>query len=330
MRPETRSPEGRSATKGARRRVITLAKVAVACITLFWLFSHVDLRLALAALRSGSPASLLAGIALLLLSFCVLPFRLHTLAHQVVSDFKETMSITFIGLLFNQILPGGVGGDGYRVVRLKMISERWSTAVRLIAFERVIGSLVLIVPGAILCAMDQRLLTALIPRLATASVSISWLHRAAVLAPLVLLAVLLSLSQVRVTVAHYAKRVLERLLTVVGNISTSQFLGVVGLSILFQGFRLAGLYWLLSSLGQQMGWAELVVVLSLTLLVSAVPISVGSWGIREGVIVFALGAFHVPHANALVVALLNRCVLLGVAGIGAGFLVAGSRGKKRL
>jgi len=70
-------------------------------------------------------------------------------------------------------------------------------------------------------------------------------------------------------------------------------------------------------------------VVPLVLLVTALPISIAGWGVREGSMVVGLGLLGVPESDAALVS-----VVIGLIGVGLGalggltWLVSGNRRQK--
>ncbi|MEQ9188111.1 MAG: lysylphosphatidylglycerol synthase transmembrane domain-containing protein [Cryomorphaceae bacterium] len=84
-------------------------------------------------------------------------------AHEIRMDYKTNFKLFFIGLFYNMILPGGFGGDGYKVVWLRAngFSEKVKNALRATLLDRLNGmiGLMLITCGVVylssLMAIDE-------------------------------------------------------------------------------------------------------------------------------------------------------------------------------
>jgi len=299
-----------------RSRLPVLAKIAVALVTFGWLLHKVDPQRVVVSLRNCHPAPAAAGIALLLLAAGLQAARLHALVrHWVRSGPGESVRITLASYLFNQLLPGGVGGEGYRAVRLKQISRRWSTAVGLISVERLIGFLALAVPGLWVVFLDR-------PRFAAAmtfrDLAPAWADRPVVL---VVGATLLGVGVLAlrwlpdgwsIRMVHF----LRGLWSSLSSLSAATYLAVIGLSLAYHLTRIVAFDLLLAAVGQRLDMMSLVPVLTFTLIASLIPVSLGAWGIKEGAIVFGLTLYGVGAAEGLAVALLNRSALLILAAAG--------------
>ncbi|MBE9556580.1 MAG: flippase-like domain-containing protein, partial [Proteobacteria bacterium] len=79
-------------------------------------------------------------------------------------------------------------------------------------------------------------------------------------------------------------------------------------------------------LGLNVGLFESLVLVPAVILLSTVPVSIGGWGLREGLMVVALGLAGVPADAALSVSILFGLAMI-VAGLPGGvlWLMAGGR-----
>jgi uncharacterized membrane protein YbhN (UPF0104 family) len=108
-------------------------------------------------------------------------------------------------------------------------------------------------------------------------------------------------------------------------------LPVLGLSVAVHGLIVASVHVLAVGLGLDVGWFESLVLVPAVILLSTVPVSIGGWGLREGLMVLALGLAGVPADAALSVS-----ILFGLAQITAGlpggvlWLMAGGRAVTRI
>jgi uncharacterized membrane protein YbhN (UPF0104 family) len=287
------------------------AKTAVGLLLLVWLIASIDARRVGAALRTCDPLWIAAGAAAFIVATLPASIRLQVLFPTLRLPLGWALRLTWGSYFFNQLLPGNVGGDAYRSMRLKGLGGTWGSAIGLLVIERALGALSLLLPaGAYAAARYGRLpigehieLHLPHPRAAT------WYLITILLFLVVGMAVLLLRSH-RFSWLWRDARLAARTLSV------AAVAGVVGLSILNHTLRVLGVAAFLAAVGQGVAFGDLAVVMALTLLASLVPLSLGALGIREGVFVYALAAFHVPPADALTVALLTRLavILLGLAG----------------
>lgn len=299
----------------------TLLKIAVAGGLFATLLFSIDFLKVVDSVSRGNRIGLVTGSLGLLMAGGVQVVRFHVLSSRLASSWKTSLEVTLVGMFFNQLLPTNLGGDGYRVVRLRSLSKGWSSAIGLIFLERIIGSLVILVPGFLYCVgYHERLLQGLqwsgVDRLGD--------FKSAVL----LVAVGGSALVLVVAVGFLGRRfryplsqVFKSVMEVARGISSRQYVGLLSLSVLYHGLRLGAFGCLLSSLGARWTTLDLVFVLSFVLLVSFVPTSFGALGLKEGAMVAALGLFGVRAADAFAVALVNRGALVTMALCGGAIML---------
>jgi glycosyltransferase 2 family protein len=284
-----------SESRFARRTGALSIKLAITVVLLLVLFrGH----------RLGDLVAQLAGIDRTLLAlaaggyWCVaLPSALRwskvveALGYRL--GFRRSLQLVLIGYFFNQTLVSSVGGDGVRMWMAYRGGLSGTVAVVSVLIDRAMQYVahMLIILAAVPAVF------ALIP---------DWRVRAAI--PL-----LLGGSAVGLAVAACADRLprwtrrlpfvtalfplavsLRRIL-----LAPRYLLLAVGLGLANQigGFVVV---WLLGiGLGLPISWLDYLLVVPLAMLMTALPISVGGWGVREGSFVAGFALVGVSSADAL-------------------------------
>lgn len=293
----------------ARARALLRAFLGIALLA--WLIHYVDTRALLDALRTARPGWIAIGFFAFLASVLFPCLRLLVLFRASGMTPATAIRITWASYFFNQLLPTGLGGDAYRTVRLRFFAQGWTAAIGPILFERLIGALSLLMP-ALLYLGFRRPMDA---RLATAMHRISFSRHAflAAIAMATLIAVAAVLLRSRLLGA--AKQIWSELRRV--EISAATTAAVVALSLAFHAMRILGMNAFLLAVGQSIPFGEILIATALMMFASLVPLSIGALGVREGVLVYALGLYGVPAPAAMTVALLNRLVSIVIGASGA-------------
>lgn len=317
MPPETASPNPR------RRALAWLLKAAAGVGVLGWLLREVRPSRALDAIARGDSWATLVGAGLLLSAIALQAVRLRILAGGVGLSTGDSARITLASYLFNQILPGGVGGEGYRALRLSKITARWPVALGLIAIERLHGAAALLLPGAAYMAIERHRLFRLLEE---AGVELDGLSAPA---GAVIAAIVGSVAAIGLVVLPRlpsVRRWLGEMAAAVAAAGLLRHVGTFAASCAYHLSRISGIWIILHGMEESIAAADILFVLVVTLLVSVVPSTLGALGVKEGAIVLGLSLFGVPEGDALAVALLNRAVLLAGAAAGVAVLLAGRRG----
>ncbi len=102
-------------------------------------------------------------------------------------------------------------------------------------------------------------------------------------------------------------------------------LPVLGLAVLVHGLIVLSVHVIALGLGLDVGLFESLVLVPAVILLSTLPVSIGGWGLREGLMVVALDLAGVPADAALTVSVLFGFaqILAGLPG-GALWLAAGA------
>lgn len=306
----------------SRQRLVAVLKTLGGLVLLAWLLSIVEPRRLAAALARGEAATTILGLVLLLSAVAFQAVRLAVVGHSFRLGLRESWRITFASYLFNQLLPGGVGGEGYRALHLRRLTERWGSAIGLVTADRAFGAAALLVPGFSYVAVEHRRLAGLLAerglRVTAPGVGLWALAVVALVAGAATVWLLWLRSERHGVVLRASLRSIRA--AVVG-IGWWRSAAALALSAAYHGLRLVAFQRLLAALGVRVSAGDLLFVLAVTLAMSMLPLTLGALGIKEGAIVFGLGLFGVGADEALIVALLNRLVLIVLALIGGLFLL---------
>ena len=295
---------------------------------LIWLVLRgVDLGAALERAAGLSPVAAVLAVGLLI-SHCFVAgwrWRLVMRLFGPVLPVGTSVRLFLEGYFFNNALPSTIGGDAVRIWRAQSMGLPLGASVSGVLLDRVTGLTGLI----ILVAAGQPLLYARIEDPATRLA-----FGAILLAGIAFIALM-------ILARYIPKRVIpERLHDGVDTLSEATYaaylrpavsLPVLGLSVAVHGLIVASVHVLAVGLGLDVGWFESLVLVPAVILLSTVPVSIGGWGLREGLMVLALGLAGVPADAALSVS-----ILFGLAQITAGlpggvlWLMAGGRAVTRI
>jgi uncharacterized membrane protein YbhN (UPF0104 family) len=294
-----------------------LIKCAVTAL-LFWLIAQrVDLADMFALFRKAQPFWLAASLGLVLaitvldaLAFCSV---MRIFGHKV--RLAPSFLYSLVGWFFSNLAPSTLGGDIFRTVQMQRLGAPLGTAVRsvlaarLMSFAALVPVIVLGLPIALNLIGDtvERLTLILI---AGAGVA----------------ALLLAYTGFRLApwFAQFSgNRLSGRLLTLAEDFRRVNHSGIDTLSCwLFAAaqhiVRVAVLAALAASLQLGIPFPTLFALTPAALLVAMVPISLGSWGLREAAFVVFLGGAGITSEAALSLSIifgLQRVVMGGLGGL---------------
>lgn len=123
-----------------------LLKLAVTVAALIFVFSKIDLKEVLDVFRQSRLLPLLAALVLFVLSKVVSAYRLNSYFRTIGISLSTrfNLKLYLLGMYYNLFLPGGIGGDGYKVYYLtKRFAVRTRRIFWAVMLDRVIGVLAL-------------------------------------------------------------------------------------------------------------------------------------------------------------------------------------------
>ncbi len=269
-----------------RPAIATALRLAVSATIFVVILSRVSVREVLARASSGIPAYLAGALALALAMFVLVALRWRLLARWLGIAMSTGLAVraVFLAMFGGQLLPSAIGAD---VLRGWLLARRTSGVARVVA-SLMADRLMALFAACLLLLLSDRAIARLVPSYA------AFVAPAAVLGSgVVLIAFLAGLRRMSATreVRVQAKPLLLALAIALAVQGTA----VVTAALVATAYRLDG------SLGL---WIS---VIPLSVMLSAIPISMNGWGVREAAIVTLASRLGIAPADALLVS-----VTLGV------------------
>jgi glycosyltransferase 2 family protein len=271
-------------------------------------------------LTSIGVGSVLAALALGLLTTVASAARWCIVARGLGLRLPLAAAVSdcYRAVFLNSVLPAGVLGDVHRAVGYGRSIGDVGRGVRVVAIERVTGQLAIIVVGlGVLLASRPTLLGAMVPGRSGGAE---------------LLAVLVALGAALLWTARHprAARIRTALRSACtearsGALSRSTWPGLLALSVVTLAGYLALFFVAARVAGSHASLGELLPLLVLGLLAMALPLNIGGWGPREGVMAVAFGAVGLGAAQGLTTAVVYGVLSLIACLPGAVVLLLAAR-----
>jgi glycosyltransferase 2 family protein len=212
--------------------------------------------------------------------------------------FRTLFPIVWIGIFFTQTIPSGLGGDVARIWLLHKTKLPGTIAVSSMLIDRLIG-----------------ILAILLFVVASATQLISWQIEPSLVYGVIALAVLVACGFVVLLMLDLVPAMLRRYRSVDMLVRFSAHLRSILFSpvllwrplvcsVVIQLALAIAVYVLAKGLGLSITLAACLVIIPISNLVQAVPISVGGWGLREGFFLLAFGQVGVSEIDALTLSVL--------------------------
>jgi len=294
------------------KRWLSLAlKFALSAFLVGFLLDTVDLEQALTQLAEASPLLMLAGTLVLLVQMVLNTLRWKSVLRTLDASlgFVNTFKIVYIGIFFNQTLPSSVGGDAVRMYKAYKSGLSLSTSVNGVMLERLATVLallwlVVIFQPFLLERTNISMSAWIFPVLAVLGVLGTGFIMVLDRLPEGLrrwrlvrgLAYLAADTRLVFLQARHALPIIA--ISMVGHVNVSLCMWVLGLSL---------------GLGDQLNLIDCLVIVPPMLLITTLPISIAGWGVREGVMVAALGFIGISTESALLLSILFGLVVVVTA-----------------
>ncbi len=300
-----------------KKILTTLVKFFVSGGILYFLFSHMDMKLFFHDLRNVSPYVIIFVAVFFICLQAVSAYRWSIILHKDVDvPYRKLLAIYFIGMFFNNFLPTMVGGDIIKGLYLYKESKKGGVSVASIFMDRYSGFSALIIITSITLIMGFSLIKdtslpgfffLLVGGYTAASLIIwvgplhSWAMR--ILARIHFYGINKKIDALYTTLMGYKghKDILVKILLI---------------SFAVQAGVIVGYYIVARNLGIDVRLAYFFFFIPLATVFSMVPISVGGLGLREGAFVYLFTMVGATKEQAISLSLIWFAVMVVVSMIG--------------
>lgn len=268
------------------KRLKTLIKILVSGGAMVFVFRAIDWDQTQELLVSAHPGYLLLAVLLFTLSKVSSALRLNAYFRNIQLKISEleNLKLAWLGMFYNLFLPGGIGGDGYKVY---LLHKRSKIGVKLLGagvlVDRLSGMVALCVLacfGFFLLAIEQ------VP---------VWINYLALLAGILGFPVFYGLK------AILFKSFKE------------QFLITSAYSLLTQGLQVVCAYAILVALGVSDQFLEYQVLFLVSSVVAVLPFTIGGVGARELTFILGHDMLSIDKNTAVAFSLLFFLITLFVS-----------------
>jgi uncharacterized membrane protein YbhN (UPF0104 family) len=226
--------------------------------------------------------------------------------------FSALVSSVFLGFLFNQILPTGVGGDILRAWRARQLGVPLNVGLHSVILDRAAGLFVVFISTAVLLPLSHPLIgqsslvQAMVLLLAGGGLACAGLW---------------AFGRTPMSSVRAIGRIQNSFVAFLGSLRSlarrpMSILGILALSMLGQLLAVVAIWLLAQELLINIGIVEIAVVTFGAMLAAAIPFSIAGWGIREGALILLFGGYGVPADAAFTVSILFGISLILAASPG--------------
>jgi len=304
-----------------RRLTSLTAKIAISAALLYLALTRVDLGTIGTRLQQAEISWLIVLVLALAAQIVLGALRWQYIGQHCDAQIPLRSALRFmlIGSFFNQTLPSSIGGDAARIWLVSRAGAGWKAAAYSVIVDRFIGLAVL---AAFVIVCLPWLLQLVREPLGRAGVLL--FNGAAIAATISFLI----LGRVR---WHWLNRFwITRQITgtaavalkIVSNWSNAFF--VVRLSVAIHLLSIAAIWSAAQSIAAPLEFWQALLLVPPVILVSAVPISIAGWGVREGAMMVVFAYAGLLNSDGLVVSILYGAAQFSVGAVGGLVWILGS------
>ncbi|TDQ24118.1 lysylphosphatidylglycerol synthase transmembrane domain-containing protein [Tenacibaculum caenipelagi] len=124
------------------KTIKTIAKIGVSLLLLYLVFTKIDINQIIVLYQKSNPFYITLAIVLFVISQFISSLRLNYIFHQNQFYLSQisNLKLYFVGMFYNFFIPGGVGGDAYKVYILnKQFGWKTKQLTICVFVDRLIG-----------------------------------------------------------------------------------------------------------------------------------------------------------------------------------------------
>lgn len=273
-----------------KKRLKTLLKILVSTGAMYLVFRAIDWDQTQSILLSAHPGYLLAALILFTLSKVSSALRLNVYFRNIALQLSEweNLKLAWLGMFYNLFLPGGIGGDGYKVY---LLHKRSGISAKLLAAGALVDRLSGMVALCALACIGFYFLQL--------EQVIEWLNVLMLIAGLLAFPVFFGLT------------------SLIFKSFTSQFFITSIYSLLTQGLQVVCAYFILLSLGVTSQYLQYQVLFLVSSVVAVLPFTIGGVGARELTFILGHEFLLIDKNTAVAFSLLFFLITLFISVFGA-------------
>ena len=295
-----------------RRLVLFILKVTISALLLYFASIKVDLASAAARLGDIDPVWIAVMIFVLFVQLFLVALRWRDVGLICGGGLSRAKAVRYslIAMFFNQILPSTVGGDAARAWLFARDGAGWSIAIYSVLVDRIVGVTTLAALVFLCLPWTLQLVSDPVARAALALVGVG---------VIVGVAFFLSLASPRLAA-------LERIWPFHHLAATSRLcwrviqadrkVAIAALSFAIHLSTVAVFWCGALAVHASVSFPQLLFVILPVLLISAIPISIAGWGVRESLMVAGFFYAGLVQGDGLVVSIIFGVATLAMGAIG--------------
>jgi hypothetical protein len=279
-------------------------KILFSLAILAILFHEIHIKEILPYLKNIHIPTLIMAILILFAGNLVAIYRwaliMRTLGAPKATAFYFRTYLT--GLMFNQLLPSSIGGDGYRMIEVTKLGISKRLAITSVLSDRIIGFSGLIILSIMALPATLHLLPHKIFLLILGLI-------------LFCAAAIIGVYCLRFIKIAFFEKYFRWFYDLSNTLATSfsstrDLLKKLSYGVLTNLSCVISFYFIARSLGIPCHAVDFMIIIPLVTLIMMIPVSMAGWGIREGAMIYFGSMVGLAHPAALAVSLLSGMILI--------------------
>jgi uncharacterized membrane protein YbhN (UPF0104 family) len=255
----------------------------------FWIIFHKLNLTELKKIELKEPFWLFVAFIMFNLSQIISAKRVHTYLSNIdiTPTFKHQLMLYYVGMFYNTILPGGIGGDAYKAYKFeKSFNKGYKLIIKSLLIDRVSGLFAIFILMSILLFFSS-------------------------------FTSFLAFGLLLLILSPFALYFIHKLFFIEFKPS---FYKNLNYSIIIQSLQVLSFIFILFSFGIKEHLIDFSILFLISSVVSSIPISIGGVGLRELTFLYGLELLHLNPATGVVVAFLFFIINLISSTIGILFI----------
>lgn len=276
-----------------------LVKLIISLGLLVFISGHLEMSKSARLLTNSDIFYIFVAITISLIQAGLALFRWHTIVIKKgmhISGFQIARYF-WLGLFFNQVFPSSIGGDAVRTYCLVRDEQSLGRAMLSVLLDRLLGITGLVMlTGFMVFQFGDEII----------SPEVRWVVTSLLTVMIGALSAIFFMDRVTPRLPDWSiVKGLTTLAVDARHLLGSQYgftLAAISIVIHLLSIVIVGI--LAKGLMIEVDWIILAMIVPVAILLTAVPVSIAGWGVREGVMVFGLGLGGVLGEEALALSIL--------------------------
>tara|TARA_B100000767_G_C19750321_1_gene530514 strand:+ start:1322 stop:2272 length:951 start_codon:yes stop_codon:yes gene_type:complete len=295
--------------KRINKIILNILKILVTTFLFVLIFDKVDINSTIMILKTIAPSFFIIALLVMIVEVLIANFRWKIVLKQLGSNisFYKALRYLWIGVFFNQALPSSIGGDAVRGYYLcKNENYSFSEATIGVLLDRVMGLLGLVLLVILTIPLIFESTITLLTKWTI--LSIIFFALIAIILSLIIDLIPNKFSQLKIVngLVKFSTQGREILFSYYGLLAITLSI-IIHLTFVFAAWLLA------YGMGLNIPFIGMLLIVPITNLLIALPISIAGWGIREGLFITGLGYLNVSSDAALALSILYGLLMLFVS-----------------